>query len=198
MSAAIKERPILSSGEMVRAILSDRKTQTRRIVKPPPKVVHALYHDASIDTERIFPNGDQRIHCPYGVPGDLLWVRETWQEILNVKECSQGKSWDATSTKYVFAADGEKPFYGKWRPSIHMPRGASRINMEITSIDVERLQDISEADAVAEGCHVGAGAGNWRNARHRFEELWDSINIKRAPWASNPYVWVIEFKRIAK
>ena len=78
-----------------------------------------------------------------------------------------------------------------------MPRWASRITLKIAEVRVERLNDISERDAIAEGCHVGIGAGNWRNARHQYEELWDSINAKKHPWASNPWVWALTFRRVS-
>ena len=86
----MKEHPILFSGKMVRAILDDRKTRTRRVIKPQPKIIHALYSDASIATERIFRRAHQRIHCPYGQPGDHLWVRETWRQAYNKTAYSNG------------------------------------------------------------------------------------------------------------
>ena len=181
---AATERPIIFSSPMVRAILDGRKTQTRRLVKPQPKIILAVHSDASITTERIFRSGDQRIHCPYGQPGDRLWVRETFS---------------LSGNGYFFRADVPQPETVKysWNPSIHMPRWASRITLEIINIRVERLQEISEKDANAEGVGTlfkyGMPAGRSIDC---FHALWDSINAKRAPWASNPFVWVIEFKLI--
>jgi hypothetical protein len=141
--------------------------------------------------------------CPYGYPSDRLWVRETW-----------ARSNDARSTKFtddvLYAADfssrwrGDAHFDGRWRPSIHMPRWASRITLEITEVRVQRLQGISEEDAFAEGVaanpyHMADGTideGMSISARANFASLWDSINGSRAPWSENPWVWAITFKRV--
>jgi hypothetical protein len=205
----MKERPILFSGPMVRAILDGRKTQTRRVVK--------LRHDSCGDP--IMPN-DPRMPCPYGQPGDRLWVRET--------TCIAPKRWatpDDTCVKdydgdlrYVsYKADGHsedamRDYKLKWTPSIHVPRWASRLTLEVTSVRVERLQDISAADAVAEGIPVAKGTGmiegedcylmttNSGYMRGRagaiaaYENLWESINGPGS-WNANAWVWVIEFKR---
>ena len=177
MIEQVKERPILFSGEMVRAILDGRKTQTRRVVKPQPPPLGGF------------------VKNPYGQPGDRLWVRETW----------------ALDDKYYYRADGAVgDRCGKWKPSIHMPRAASRITLEITGVRVERLQEITISDIYAEGAitdewlewrddvsGVGMPAGSRiENERDVWEKLWDSINGKTYPWKSNPWVWVIEFKRI--
>lgn len=158
-----------------------------------------------------------RHYPPHGDPGDRLWVRETWQEFFN-DEIPEGRTRSVRGRmgipaeperlSYVaFRADGEMPDHpiaGKaiWRPSIYMPRWASRITLEITGVRVERLHDISEDDAKAEGCHgTGASSEGWLHDSLPlytavFRELWDSINAKRAPWGSNPWVWVISFKRL--
>ena len=285
----MKERPIIFSGPMVRAILEGRKTQTRRIIKPQPVPVppngwerptrekkhDAPYFDAYCNKRKSSANPrgmsqdwcwwdewdrqclDQIIKCPYGVPSDRLWVRETW----NVIECHSSYeygdccffAWDWFVSPWdmlcheckalkgcnrpvlVYAADGEdknpaemypsldirngrtvktKPEL-PWRPSIHMPRKASRIDLLIADIRVERLQDISIEDAINEGinCPVeldepcrrcGACEGDdWDspirfqcNPRSAFFELWQSINGKRpgCAWDDNPYVWVVEFQ----
>ena len=152
----MKERPILFSAPMVRAILDGRKTMTRRIL-----------------TER---HGE---YCPYGHPGDFLWVRETFYN----------SRMDNSMPTHYRADNQDEDFQLIWNPSIFMPRWASRILLEITAVRVERLQKISEDDARAEGVSpetVGP-----------FSELWDSINRKPGrTWADNPFVWVIEFKRI--
>jgi hypothetical protein len=178
----VKERPILFSGPMVRAILDGQKTQTRRIVKPQPSIEGQEPH---------------LVRCPYGVPGDRLWVRETWGE------GGMTKPGDPAS----YAADWpDAGAIRKWRPSIHMPRWASRIDLEVTAVRVERLQAITEEDARAEGAaHRIARGGDLSGAlegetpiQHvaHFRDLWDSINGERTPWASNPWVWVVSFKRV--
>lgn len=155
------ERPILFSGEMVRAILAGRKTQTRRVIWAIRRVTG----------------------CPYGEPGDRLWVRERFYVQPELWAEGHGPQ------PVEYAADVADPrmvedYVGK--PSIHMPRWASRITLEITGRRMQRVQDISEADAAAEG--VGS--------REEFAALWDAINVKRGyAWVTNPLVWVIEFKR---
>ena len=170
----MKERPIIFSAPMVRAILDGRKTQTRRVFKDTPE-------DFDDDLHPFVRWKDDRLHraaCPYGKAGDQLWVRETF-------------STDADNGEYIFKADGEAVTGGRWAPSIHMPRKASRITLEITAIRVDRLQDISEEDAEAEGClSDGDECG-----RVRYSILWDEINGDGA-WEKNQWVWVIEFKRV--
>lgn len=189
----MKERPIIFTGESVRAILECRKTQTRRVMNPQPKVVHAIYGDASAETERIFRDGDQRIHCPYGKPGERLWVREKFTYWPDRKTCCYPRNYPPF----------EAPEGRSWRSPLFMPRWASRITLEITSVGVERVQDISEEDAMAEGCYVqavaddGSDAEGFFTAKFHFMEIWDSINAKRGfGWDKNPWVWVIEFKKI--
>lgn len=242
----VKERPILFSPEMVQAILAGRKTQTRRIIKPQPcwdenqvKWVWDVktkgraawgpeYHRPSMGA--LFGMQDA---CPYGRAGERLWVRETWQLLL-ARPVSWGAGeddWDYDAEEadgipktepimggsLLYLADGDKKRCNWWRPSIHMPRWASRINLEIIKVRVERLQDISESDAIGEGVMknwIGDNCppeydGEWENyaypdgydcfpcdsARESFSTLWDSINAKRGfSWDVNPWVWVIEFK----
>jgi hypothetical protein len=202
------ERPILFSAEMVRAILDGRKTQTRRVMKvqpwPDATVEVGPYHPHRIDRngesqpgpatfgaiwdhQDIVNGGDAGLRCPYGAPGDLLWVRETWTQYpieLNPEPCD---AW------YKATSNGPpRPF--KWRPSIHMPRWASRITLRITDIRVERLQDISCADAEAEGAGHEAGLTGGQ-AREAFSHLWNKINGPGA-WEANPWVWVVCFERV--
>jgi len=188
----MKERPILFSGEMVRAIIDGRKTQTRRVVNEAVA----------------FPP------CPYGAPGDRLWVRETFASFR-----AEGQPVTPRDARYVVLRDGAQVYADgktypplaayaagafdaiKWRPSIHMPRWASRITLEVVSVRVERVQSITEEDARAEGVAVTAphlmhGALASMSARENFAVLWDSINGKRAPWAVNPWVWRVEFRRV--
>ena len=150
---ALKERPILFSTPMVRAILDGRKTQTRRIIKPQPYVLNST----SAELNQLFKDGLMHRACPYGKIGDLLWVRETWADLTE----GYGTPWERFNLKPPFIwykADGDQPDIGNgasqlesWKPSIFMPRWASRITLRITNVRVERLQDISEMDAIAEG-----------------------------------------------
>lgn len=173
----MKERGILFSAPMVRALLAGQKTQTRRLIKPQPTA---------------YPLGWR---CPYSV--ETLWVRETIRRV---------------GDRGVFAADGAASVIDTWPwqrnvlPAIHCPRGASRINLFHTSVRAEQLHDISEADAIAEGisalcghrCRRGCGCASCvedgcGSARDEFALLWDEINGDRAPWSSNPWVWVVSF-----
>ncbi|HWH38396.1 MAG TPA: hypothetical protein VNU21_01055 [Usitatibacter sp.] len=197
----MKERPILFSAPMVRAILEGRKTQTRRVVKRP-RTVTANYvlrpelYDEPGFTWWNHPDGLRcgfSQACPYGKPGDRLWVRETWRPALeHLSECT-----GPTDIRYAATVSEAEWATMRWRPSIHMPRWASRINLEVTGVRVERLQDISEQDAADEG--VGAlvppaREGNPDQYRKTFRELWETINGADS-WAANPWVWVVEFKR---
>lgn len=214
----MKEKPILFSGEMVKAVLENRKTQTRRIIfkgNPIDDFYTFKYFASDSHSFRACFELTKRIKhmplampyfgkkCPYGQPGDRLWVRETW------KECTKTK---INRTCLAYKAGREVIDFGmpvKWKPSIHMPRWASRITLEIVNVRVERLQDISEEDALAEGVnkisHAGEyfyhhsnkfpNGGNWVNPEFAFEELWNKLNGPGA-WEKNPWVWVIEFKRV--
>lgn len=212
---AVKDHPILFSGEMVRAILEGRKTQTRRIVRPQFTRLwgYGVKHGDdrfSCHVNIAEPDGSWKwLYCPYGQPGDRLWVKETAyiappnfsENTWNVTD-DQGRKrvvgWDASMD-----SDGVRcatDFGVKKSPSIFMPRWASRITLEVVSVRVERVQEISEADASAEGVSTSEGYidGDWclATARDNFRFLWDEINGKRAPWASNPWVWVVTFKRV--
>lgn len=216
----MKERPILFSGPMVRAILEGRKSQTRRVIKNATgafwdhagwrPVVDGGRVDRWEDVDgRLAPigAGAPRPTCPYGEPGDRLWVRESlWHD--------DGMSaMQPTSIKYAADVIDPRPdqFFPveNWRkvPSIHMPRWASRITLEVKAVRVERVQDISAADAMAEGVALPSvpvteinkrpfDAGNCRAAVEAFARLWDLINGNAHPWASNPWVWVVEFERV--
>ena len=189
----MRERPILFSGPMVRALLAGTKTQTRRIAKP---VKHPdlgnLYDAGALVLEREPQHVIDRA-CPYGRPGDRLWVRETWAfgiHALAAKRDEDGP--------FVYAADGTTHgrLCERWRPSIHMPRHACRLVLEIVGVRVERLQAISEADSCAEGIpSKGLQFYDGRPAtpKDAFESLWNEINGPAA-WAANPWVWVVEFR----
>jgi hypothetical protein len=202
MERDVKERPILFSAPMVRAILDGSKTQTRRVAKE-----FAGRDDLAAILKR-YPN---QCGSPYGEPGDRLWVRETWAarpdyDHLPPSQCGDEAVWWKAS-KAAFP-EGYAACFGKWRPSIHMPRWASRILLEIVSVRVERLQGISEEDARAEGAKHYDPAnhlshGGWSHDGHyvsetaeaSFERLWDDIN-GAGSWDVNPWVWVVEFKRV--
>ena len=198
----MKESPILFSAPMVRAILDGTKTQTRRVVKiKTPK--SASFLDYSVDGVRVGP-------CPFGEPGDRLWVRETWA----APHSEDGRPPSAIQCDqlriHYLASEGRGGLV--WRPSIHMPRWASRITLEITGVRVERLWEVSETDAVAEGVASitvsDGGASRWVNysrpdskgsafgdARSSYRSLWEEIN-GQGSWDANPWVWVVEFKRL--
>ena len=190
----MKERPILFSGPMVRAILDGRKTMTRRVVRLRAGEIAHEGGDGRLHAVANTTWGDcieRVIQCPYGVPGDMLWVRETWAS--DVDGCPAGLGYRADHLD----PRGDGPANPmRWRPSIHMPRWASRLTLEITAVRVERLQDISEADARAEGCPAECPDGN---AVDWFSGIWDGINAERGyPWSSNPWVWVIGFERVQR
>jgi hypothetical protein len=212
----MKERPILFSGPMVRALLNGSKTQTRRVVKQQPDSDEATgacwveidgrhqwaWHAG--EDEDILPN-EQQFFCPYGQPGDRLWVRETFARIDG-----QTRPWIETDYRATYNhGDRLGDTLGikkRWTPSIHMPRHASRITLEITNVRVERLQDISADDARAEGIcydpgedgvfHIPAiGGCTSDSAVGSYQKLWQSIN-GLGSWSANPWVWVVEFKRV--
>jgi len=216
----MQERPILMTGEMVRATLDGRKTQTRRVVKPwqlPKKQDDGSWFavaqrdrrwgfGVSGDTEEACARElSEFAPCPYGRPGDRLWVREAHAFVPEpAYRCSTGiyqqinPADDYEACVYRENFDRARSF--PWRPSIHMPRWASRITLEIVSVRVERLQAISEADALAEGVageQEAAEAGlSWHDKpRRAFRFLWQSINGADS-WDANPWVWVVEFKRV--
>lgn len=183
----MKERPILFSAPMVSAILEGRKTQTRRIVKKP-EYFPCLTGDCPHWDMKLCA-AEMQLHSPYGLPGDRLWVRETFLTRGAGAHCVYRADADPVE------AAGFGAMYGGWRPSIFMPRLASRITLEVTGVRVEQLIDISEKDAIAEGIQSFPVSPSRIPILH-YASLWDKINAKRAPWASNPWVWVVEFKRI--
>jgi len=192
-TTAIKERPILFSGDMVRAILDGRKTQTREVMKPQPT---AAWLDRRVNDS-----------CPCGRLGDRLWVREWWSPWADEMTRQMMKSEDPAVYAADFLPDTDPLCVGgsrRWRPPIYMPRWASRILLEITDVRAERVQDITEADAIAEGVEywdgeVWDGQNFWSGHElpplRRFAAMWDSTQARRGyPWASNPRVWVLMFK----
>ena len=192
----MKERPILFSGSMVRALLAGTKTQTRRVAKP---VRHPDLGNVYAPGALVLEHEPQHVIdrcCPYGRPGDRLWVREAFMHEPADFCWEASVSIPCRPAETVYRADfpNSQPGEG-WKPSIHMPRNLSRILLEITSVHVERLQDISEADALAEGVPHSLNLPGGRFARENFEHLWWTINGDGS-WESNPWVWVVEFKRV--
>jgi hypothetical protein len=204
-----KERPILFSGPMVRALLDGSKTQTRRIVKPTG--AHHIFQFRGTDDARGAdePTGEwawgssesvisKHIRCPYGKPGDRLWVRETFlyvgpgsgSDLPSYREERANPENHKATNCWFRASQPDETLV--WTPSIHMPRWASRITLEVTGVRVERLQDISEADAWSEGCPTDA---TWPLDWYR--DLWNNLAAPGADWDANPWVWVVEFKRVS-
>lgn len=206
----MKERPILFSAPMVRAILDGTKTQTRRVVKPPKG-----YRWIDFDTQTMVNSGGHKKHisdlfAPYGQPGDRLWVREAWHATMGWDRCKPSEI--AQHAPIKFASDDsisngfdeeDLDDFGHMRPSIFMPHWASRITLEVTGVRVERLQDISEEDARAEGICGENGAFFVRDvafilgntAIDAYKQLWESIN-GAGSWAANPWVWVVGIKKV--
>lgn len=198
-----KERPILFSGPMVRAILNGQKTVTRREIKPSMRSADSSFelHQQEDESWRPMHTFDEScmdakgtehpIACPYGQPGDRLWVREAWAQI-NVAQ-APGENWVVYRE-----CDNRTDYGGPWKPSIHMRRRDSRILLEVTDVRVELLQDISEEQAEAEGVGFlrhAPDADETLTAAQLFECLWSSINGDES-WIGNPWVWVVEFKRV--
>ncbi|HKQ24136.1 MAG TPA: hypothetical protein VJT81_06805 [Burkholderiales bacterium] len=220
------ERPILFSGEMVRAILEDRKTQTRRVVKPQParEAVKAVCVNDWWMWERWAPDRrhfDGKMSelqsdklCPYGVPGDQLWVREAWRTLPDADSIAPRNLMNVEAYTH-YEADGNHDGMGKLRPGMFMPRWASRITLEVTEIRVERIQEISDDDILCEGIDPsdnGDPAIERSFNRIAFSTLWDNLNARRGfpwdddepppgwknsePFFANPWVWAISFKQV--
>lgn len=208
-ATATRERPIIFSGPMVKAILDGRKTQTRRIV-----TLNQFQPSTTPGYDWIFRDrrglwNDYRTsdliqgHCPYGQPGDQLWVRETWGYAwLDDREYQEAiESGEGPPILYrADYPDGDVPIEERWHPSIHMKRHLSRITLEVTGVKVERLQAISGHDAIEEGVswairQIDDGP---RNPREAFRILWDQINGRKpgCAWADSPWVWVIGFRSV--
>ena len=228
----MKERPILMNGEMVRAILAGRKTQTRRLVRLTGAECIEVRVDSDHDDGAMWPWSPQHeawIASPLGDVGDRLWVRETWHDDFGGADMPRLRNSDGDPDGVLYRADHNcKSFEAgcpcnpdgdgkrsEWRPSIHMPRWASRITLEVTNVRVERVTDISEADAMAEGVESAAtkfgsmsdeqtfAGGTCRGETkgshpHKlaFACLWDEIYGDTAPWVKRPWVWAVTFKRV--
>lgn len=234
-STTARERPILFSSPMVRAIIAGTKTQTRRIVKFPRAPNHLGQWEPTTtggpDGGRLLVGGQlvpdpdparvamwhtrtgSHVWCPYGFPTDRLWVRETWgwgNERCKAAQCVVYQA--DKSAREAFCSGGPdtladilgKPVRRftepeRWRPSIFMPRWASRLTLEVLAVRVQRLQEISDEDVQSEGISPeyvsGPGAPDYAMQRRlALAELWDGIDGKRTPWASNPWVWALTFR----
>jgi len=188
---------------MVRALLAGRKTQTRRIVKEPgcarPRTLHIFNGRPWVDDPY---KGDVEVRCPFGQPGDRLWVREAWR-VCGGREYEYQQDRGQVMYRATHEIDGFPlgwESYYKWRPSIHMPRWASRITLEIRDVRVERLQEISVADAIAEGVNVhpdfhGKPCDSIYSPVQAFRDLWESIHGLGA-WEASPWVWAVAFQRV--
>ncbi|MEZ0197347.1 hypothetical protein AB9U01_25170 [Pseudomonas qingdaonensis] len=218
----MKERPILFNAAMVRAIQAGAKTVTRRAITPQPPADYQWRGWIAESTQRKHvglacwaAHGQPVLHgavyarCPYGQVGDRLWVRETFMDLRGTG-IEHRPTPDSPLQRYVYGADVKvgsfadetRKDYGlKWRPSIHMPRAACRLLLEITAVRVERLQAITEQSAQAEGLTPWRWSGDdgysddGETARDQFFDLWQRIN-GAGSWAANPWVWVVEFKRV--
>ncbi|MEX0548987.1 hypothetical protein [Raoultella terrigena] len=219
----MKERGMIFNGEMVRAILDGRKTQTRRIMAPQPAddIERGIFPNPEVigwKSSRRHKHGSTTAHfCHYGKPGDRIWVRETFQGPLFDYDLMDSYCKDSTPFEKpefcVYKADGvpapefydaDDELHCRWRPSIHMPRWASRILLEITDVRVERLSAISQEDAQAEGMELTGwrptysdpdSGGEVMTPYDNFAELWSSIYGDES-WKANGWVWVISFKRV--
>ncbi len=197
----MKEIPILFSTPMVQAILDGRKTMTRRIVKNIPEVTHRVEQIGEslfeahwgIPGNSLFLVGATEIKCPYQ-PGDRLYVRETWRRYSRRSECTCYEYCHCPPDGTILYYADCGPDENKWKPSIYMPKVAARIWLEVVSVRVERLQEITYEDCLHEGMW---NYGTDVDTLAAFQELWQNLNAKRGyGWDVNPFVWVVEFKRL--
>lgn len=209
----MKSRGIIFQAESIRGILSGTKTQTRRVCKVQPAPWQNHYQEGGCHVSDWKPaqcedgtwdlisgyadNSDKAFgRCPYGEPGDLLWCREAWALPQGTRLRDLEPDDHITQGHVLYRADWERD--EAWSSPLFMPRWASRITLELTDVRVQRLHDITEQDAIAEGCVTRTyrdGRG-FEPARLDYERLWDSINGKKHPWMSNPFCWALTFRRI--
>jgi hypothetical protein len=218
----MRERPIIFAADSVRAILAGTKTQTRRVLSRRLPVdfvggggdrddlscwgywVDDMYGRWAVlarGLDQRHAHGHVSIPCPYGKPGDRLYVKESWA----INEPPSGWLYRADDLSDYYRSRG---LLKRWSSPLHMPRYASRITLELTDVRVQRLQEISPEDAIAEGivfarCDCDSTKGprcayDAHDAVRAFAEKWDEINGKRAPWASNPWVWALTFARVTE
>lgn len=216
----MKIKPILFSTPMVQAILNGTKTQTRRIIKKQPfnakSDIICQLDDFKEGTwgAKFKYFGEERYEItnlfkPLAQIGDILWVRETWSLVPKSAYSKELLFPYTDSSNIIYKASFDRAFSSPWKPSIHMPKIAARIFLKVTGVRIERLQDISEKDAIAEGIKVievdeayfdyefNGENGSYATARGSFNSLWCKINGKDS-WSSNPWVWVYEFERVDK
>lgn len=225
----MKERPILFSAPMVRALLAGTKTQTRRRIAIPKRGAFVIrgdderedggpwwpYQSDDGESDLCDDGCEHRMSCPYGVPGDRLWVREAWRAPTSCDHLPPRSIADSEGRRFVAdEVTGPDAGYGRFRQGMFMPRWASRILLEVTAVRVERLQDISEADARAEGCEAIDDGIWWKNytyplgfdgkptlvvgyrtAKESYRSLWEQIN-GHGSWEASPWVWVVEFRAL--
>ena len=191
------QHPILFNGDMVRAIIAGRKTQTRMVVRPQPSGAWAV-PPVTVSAGRWTSHGcTSDLRCPYGTPGDLLWVREAWREVSSAMMADG--SIPSQPARCVYRAD--RPWDGPWRPSIHMPRWASRITLEVADVRAQRVQEITVDDAAAEGFLQDGDSPTEFGGRVRtiggFRDAWNHLYAPRGyGWSDNPWVWVVEFRKM--
>lgn len=206
----MKDKPIIFSGPMVQAILEGRKTMTRRAITVPwCKGMRSMPYEpyyVETDGRLLYMDECGEYHpmenkCPYGKPGTRLWVRETWASWCDECDNNQGTGYDDATcghgdcNRYAYKADNKGCPGGKWRPSIHMPKEAARIWLEVTNVRVERLQEITYDDCLREGLW---DYGTDVDTLAAFQDLWQKLNAKRGyGWEVNPWVWAVEFKGIS-
>lgn len=201
------ERPILFSAPMVRAILEGRKTQTRPIIKPQPRGWNQEQGNGNLWLWCVAGDMDysEEIACPYGRPGDMLWVRESGWERPERSPRMLREGAD-TWPPYIYSADDHdaeqlRAWGWRRRPSIHMPRWASRITLRLTAVRAQRLQDIDDADARAEGVTFPSREATFYEGKWvaDYADVWDRVNKRRSgcAWADNPWVWALTFEVVA-
>jgi hypothetical protein len=207
----MRERPIIFSAGMISALLNGEKTQTRRVIRFPKRVVaqdftvrdvcedgggnwvawEVAHPDNANFTKKAYPNGEG-FRCPYGKRGDRLWVKETWVQVDYDLMDVYRADCDAAAEDAVYKLGF------KWTPAIFMPRRASRITLEIADVRAQRLQDIATEDAVAEGCPGCRPDLPNSHAVAWYSAIWNGLNAKRGlGWDTNPWVWALTFRRIS-
>jgi hypothetical protein len=220
---SVKQTPLVFTSESICAILSGKKTQTRRVLRWQPLDVLPMRTPGEWVTLNVRDDASPQnnkggmIRCRFGVPGDQLWVRETWA-LVSPEQVGDARWYELRNNHpsrlhpdsnemdgvaaVIYRTDWDDFDFGKgyqgWRSSLFMPRWASRITLEVTDVRVQRVQDIRDADAQAEGVPKLYRTPKWlpNEARSQFIDLWGEINGKKHPWAENPYVWAITFKRL--
>lgn len=204
----MRDRPILFTDAMVRAILVGQKTQTRRPVIPQPTLEDGCPYWHAAEGKRYIPGGPRSCfggrscsmtdligrYCPYGQPGDRLWVREAWRAYKSLDDCPPRAIGDY-GVSYIADEVTKPDGFGRYRHARFMPRWASRLTLEVVAVRVERVCDITNGDAIAEGCL--SDVGGFRYPVGAYAALWDTMYARSANrWDCNPWVWVVEFRKL--